>query len=127
MNNDLGIQHETEISRGERFGLGKTETVLSSVGVAEIESAKCTLVESMGLEDLNGMTFLDAGSGSGLFSLAAYKLGARVYSFDYDPQSVECTKVLREEYCDNYENWTISHGSVLDEKFKRAWALRHSI
>jgi len=32
--------------------------------------------------------FLDVGSGSGLFSLAARRLGAKVLSFDYDAESV---------------------------------------
>jgi O-antigen/teichoic acid export membrane protein len=44
------------------------------------------------------VSFLDIGSGSGLFSLAARRLGARVRSFDYDPQSVACTAELRRRY-----------------------------
>ena len=32
------------------------------------------------------------GCGSGLFRLAARRLGARVESFDYDPQSVACAR-----------------------------------
>lgn len=42
---------------------------------------------------------IDIGSGSGLFSLAFKNLGAkRVLSFDYDEDSVACTKSLREKY-----------------------------
>jgi 2-polyprenyl-6-hydroxyphenyl methylase/3-demethylubiquinone-9 3-methyltransferase len=41
----------------------------------------------LGLERLDGRSFVDAGSGSGLFSLAARNLGAAVTSFDFDPQS----------------------------------------
>jgi ribosomal protein L11 methylase PrmA len=48
------------------------------------------------METLAGKSFLDVGSGSGLFSLAAMRLGAeRVHSFDYDPQSVGCTTELK--------------------------------
>ena len=37
------------------------------------------------LDNLDGKTFLDIGSGSGLQSLAAYNAGAeRIFSFDYD-------------------------------------------
>ncbi len=51
------------------------------------------------METLAGNSFLDVGSGSGLFSLAAMRLGAdRVHSFDYDPQSVGCTKELKRRF-----------------------------
>lgn len=42
------------------------------------------------LGDLKDKTFLDIGSGSGLFSLAARLLGARVRSFDFDMAAVAC-------------------------------------
>ena len=44
-------------------------------------------------------------------------LGANVYSFDYDQESVACTKYLREKYFPNDENWHIEQGSVLDENY----------
>ena len=71
------------------------------------------------VSSLSGRTFLDAGSGSGLFSLAARKLGASVTSFDYDPDSVACTERLRREHfpADREEKWEILHGSVLDTAF----------
>lgn len=40
----------------------------------------------------------DAGSGGGLFSLAAFRLGATVTSFDVDPDSVACTQELKRRY-----------------------------
>jgi 2-polyprenyl-6-hydroxyphenyl methylase/3-demethylubiquinone-9 3-methyltransferase len=66
---------------------------------------------------LTGKKFLDAGSGSGLFSLAARRLGAHVHSFDYDPQSVACTKELRRRYSHNDPWWHIEHQSVLDDEY----------
>jgi 2-polyprenyl-6-hydroxyphenyl methylase/3-demethylubiquinone-9 3-methyltransferase len=66
------------------------------------------------VEDLQDKSFLDIGSGSGLFSLAARRLGAKVHSFDYDPQSVGCTQELKHRYFPNDSNWTIEQGSVLD-------------
>ena len=69
------------------------------------------------VENLNGKSFLDIGSGSGLFSLAARKLGAKVVSFDYDPQSVACTSELRKRYFTNDPDWKVESGSVLDQTF----------
>jgi 2-polyprenyl-6-hydroxyphenyl methylase/3-demethylubiquinone-9 3-methyltransferase len=69
------------------------------------------------VEDLRGRRFLDAGSGSGLFSLAARRLGACVVSFDYDPDSVACTTSLRQRYSIDDADWQVLGGSVLDREF----------
>jgi len=69
--------------------------------------------------DLNGQSFLDIGSGSGLFSLAAKRLGAKVLSFDYDPQSVACTRELKDRYFKNDKEWHIELGSVLDAEYMK--------
>ena len=71
----------------------------------------------LGLEDLTGKRFLDIGSGSGLFSLAAKRLGAYVHSFDYDINSVACTTELKRQYFPNDGNWYIEQGSVLDKDY----------
>ena len=63
-----------------------------------------------------GKYFLDIGSGSGLFSLAAKRLGAKVYSFDYDPKSVRCAEELKKRYYANDNGWVIDEGSILDDK-----------
>ncbi len=60
--------------------------------------------------------FLDAGSGSGLFSLAAYRMGAEVMSFDADPDSVACTNRLRNRFEDP-PTWFVREGSLLDKAF----------
>ena len=57
--------------------------------------------EMLGVVRLDGWRFLDIGCGSGLFSLAARRLGAKVHSFDFDPQSVACTLELRKRYFAN--------------------------
>lgn len=68
--------------------------------------------------DLTGKSFLDVGSGSGLFSLAAVRLGAaRVHSFDYDPESVACTAELKRRYFPDLETWTVDRGSALDTAY----------
>ena len=60
-----------------------------------IMEAERSLRQMLQVEQLEGKRFLDIGSGSGLFSLSARRLGAVVHSFDYDPQSVACTSELR--------------------------------
>nr|NUR37919.1 methyltransferase domain-containing protein [Sphingomonas sp.] len=51
-------------------------------------------VESL-VGDLKGKSFLDIGSGSGLFSIAALRLGAsQVLAVDIDPDSVATTRKL---------------------------------
>lgn len=100
------------------FGFGENwSRFISQVDDRRIEIAKQSILDKLELKDLNGKSFLDVGSGSGLFSLAARLLGATVYSFDYDPQSVACTRLLKERYLPDDLSWTIDHGSVLDEGY----------
>lgn len=92
--------HSQEVSRGERFGFGKNwKRFLQTLNEERIHEAERSLGEMLKVKTLAGKSFLDVGSGSGLFSLAAMRLGAdRVHSFDYDPQSVDCTKDLRQRF-----------------------------
>src|ERR1700741_2246954 len=91
--------HRREIASGERFEFGKNWGLfLESVNAERIARAENSLREMLEVRDLRGKTFLDIGSGSGLYSLAARRLGARVHSFDYDPQSVACTAELKRRY-----------------------------
>ena len=69
------------------------------------------------MRSLERRRFLDIGSGSGLFSLAARRLGAQVTSFDFDPQSVACSEELRRRHDPDDPVWRIERGSVLDESF----------
>ena len=85
-----------------------------------IETATSALREMLQVESLAGKTFLDIGSGSGLSSLAAWKLGASVTSFDFDPSSVACTTEVRRRYAPDSTNWTVQTGSVLDPSYMTA-------
>jgi 2-polyprenyl-6-hydroxyphenyl methylase/3-demethylubiquinone-9 3-methyltransferase len=114
-------QQTIEVSEGKRFGFGKNwNRFLSVLKDERISEAENSLREMLACEDLKGKNFLDIGSGSGLFSLAARRLGARVYSFDYDPQSVGCTAELKRRYFPDDSGWEIKEGSVLDEPFVRS-------
>jgi len=112
--------HSDEIKSGKRFAFGSNwtrfQTVLDENRILEAEAS---LREMLGVQDLRGKSFLDVGSGSGLFSLAARRLGASVYSFDYDPESVACTEELRRRFFPEDSQWTLETGSVLDPMYLR--------
>ena len=110
---------DKEFKAGERFKFGKNwASFLKSLGDDRIKSAQNSLLDMLEVRSLQNLSFLDAGSGSGLFSLAAKKAGAAVVSFDYDPQSVECALELRRRYCsDSQDGWKIERGSVLDRDY----------
>jgi ribosomal protein L11 methylase PrmA len=83
----------------ERFAFGENWLkYLKNLNSKHIEEAKTSLLNKLEINSLDGASFLDIGSGSGLFSLAARMSGAKVHSFDYDLQSVACTKELRRRY-----------------------------
>lgn len=103
----------------ERFKFGKNwSRFLSVLNVKRIAEAERSLKEMLKVDNLNDNTFLDIGSGSGLFSLIAMRLGAsKVHSFDYDTQSVGCTMELKKRYFNNANYWTAEQGSVLDPAY----------
>jgi 2-polyprenyl-6-hydroxyphenyl methylase/3-demethylubiquinone-9 3-methyltransferase len=82
-----------------------------------IRQAEESLATMLRLPTLVGKSFLDIGSGSGLFSLAARRLGARVHSFDFDAESVSCAAELRRRYFPGDLEWTVEQGSVLDATY----------
>lgn len=116
--NNLAAQHEREVATGKRFRFGRNwARFLKRLNQARIAESEKNLMEFLGKEALEGKAFLDVGSGSGLSSLAARRLGAAVTSFDYDGQSVACTEELRRRYLPDDPSWTIEHGSVLDMQY----------
>jgi len=110
--------HASEVSRGERFEFGKNwSRFLTTLTDDKIQSAEDSLRNMLETDDLAGKRFLDIGSGSGLFSLAARRLGATVHSFDYDPNSVACTAELRRRYFPTDAQWRVEEGSALDRDY----------
>lgn len=101
-----------------RFEFGKNwKNFLRDLDKKKIEEAERSLLIKLKLENLNGYKFLDIGCGSGLFSLAAKNLGAKVTSFDFDFDAVDCAKILKEKYYKDDPSWKIDRGSVLDRNF----------
>ena len=120
---------------GKRFEFGRNwRSFLSVLNPERVQVAEEALKELLQCATLDGKNFLDIGSGSGLFSLAARQLGARVHSFDFDPQSVACTRELKRRYFPKDDKWCVEQGSVLDLEYMNnvgrfdivyAWGVLH--
>jgi 2-polyprenyl-3-methyl-5-hydroxy-6-metoxy-1,4-benzoquinol methylase len=102
-----------------RFGFGENWLrFVEHIDEERVRIARSSLQETLSVDDLSGRSFLDAGSGSGLFSLAAARLGAsRVHSFDCDPDSVACAHQLKQRFAPDVETWTIEAGDVTDADY----------
>ncbi len=115
-----------------RFSFGENwARFLQVLNDDRIAQAQRSLERLLGVESLAGTTFVDVGSGSGLFSLSARRLGAQVTSFDFDQQSVACTAELRRRHSpaddpaafppgDRTTGWKVERGSALDADYLRA-------
>jgi SAM-dependent methyltransferase len=113
----MGMLDIQEMSTAEsRFGFGDNwRKFNTSLSESQRLTARDSLSERLG--DIRGLSFLDIGSGSGVFSEAASELGASVRAFDFDPARPD-----------------IERGDVLDRKFMRslgqfdvvyAWGVLH--
>ncbi len=72
------------IDPGMCFGTGSHGTTMACI----------QYLDEIAADSGEGLSFIDAGCGSGILSMAARKLGyGRVFAFDYDPQ---CIAVSRE-------------------------------
>lgn len=81
-------QVETHFAFGENWA-----SYAESISESGITEAVAGLRRLLGEADLNGLRVLDIGSGSGIHSLAALRLGAaEVVSVDIDPDSVATTR-----------------------------------
>lgn len=101
-----------------RFKFGKNwQKFLESISDEQLRYASSALSNLLDAESLEGESFLDAGCGSGIVSLAAKQLGAeRIHSFDYDPDSVEATRTLQSSSASAYD-WTVEQGSLTDTDY----------
>jgi len=113
------MTHGAEIESGGRFQFGANwARFLANLSPAKVAAAETSLRDMLG-QELAGKRLIDVGSGSGLFSLAAHRLGATVHSIDYDPESVACTAELRRRYAPDATNWKVEEASVLDAGYLR--------
>ncbi|MFQ5691211.1 MAG: class I SAM-dependent methyltransferase [Gemmatimonadota bacterium] len=117
------------------FSFGQNwQDYLSSVSLADTQRAIQDIEYWLGSSSVVGKRIADIGCGSGIQSLAFHLLGARhVHSVDVDPKSLEASRTLWDE-AQRPPNWTISHGSILDQAFVEtlgrwdvvyAWGMLH--
>ncbi len=103
----------------DRFEFGKNwSSFLKTLNSSRINVAESSLKEMFEVNDFRGKSFLDVGCGSGLFSLAAKRMGAGpIVSFDYDEQAVECARRLKLGYATSDESWKVERGDALDKEY----------
>lgn len=110
----------SSVQTSTRFAFGENwKDFLEEVNDERINTAVSSVQTMLEKDSLEGLKFIDIGSGSGLFSLSAHLLGAKVHSFDYDPNSVEATSKIKQQYASDGESWTIERGDVLDEVYMK--------
>jgi 2-polyprenyl-6-hydroxyphenyl methylase/3-demethylubiquinone-9 3-methyltransferase len=117
----------------KRFRFGKNWRNFSKqISREKIEMAEVHLKDRFQSESLEGR-FVDIGCGSGLFSLAAMNLGAKVLAFDYDKESVATTRRIIDN-SQRRSNSIICRADVLnslsmrfiqDADFVYAWGVLH--
>lgn len=104
------LEFESHFSFGENWA-----QYAEKIDETRIEEAEKSLLRLVGRETIQGHTFLDIGCGSGLFSLAAVRLGCkRLLAVDLDPNSVETTRKTLERYAPTGAHWDCKRISVFD-------------
>lgn len=114
MEND---EYEHLYKKDKRFSFGRNwKNFLKIIDKERIEEAKKSLLIFFEGNKIKGKSFVDIGSGSGIFSLCASELGAsKIVSIDIDNFSLECTRYLQKKT--KNKNWKVIRGSVLNKKF----------
>lgn len=106
----------TEIKRFE-FGKNWQKFIEKNLNKEKIDISKKHILDFMQRDNLENLTFLDIGCGSGLHSLAAWQSKAtHIHSFDYDKNSVGATRYVQNKM-GNPANWVSEQGSVLDDQY----------
>lgn len=98
------------------FGTNWKNFVRFHVNEKSLDFAKDKLRNFIAPYNLEGVSFLDIGCGSGIHSLAALNLGAAVVlSIDVDRESVNTSLMVRKKYgSSHFLNWDIRQASILD-------------
>ena len=103
--------------KAQKFGENFRDRLLTDYEQEDLLESKKFIQEYLQLDSLQGYTFLDAGCGSGVFTLAALELGAKVTAFDMDPVALQNTKDLLAKFNYPSDTLTLLEGSILDKAF----------
>lgn len=131
----MPINTQEKYDASTHFAFGKNWCDYSKTITDEkINDAVIELKRFLNGYDLAGKTFLDIGSGSGLHSLAALKLGVQsVTAIDIDKDSTKTTIQTLEKHAPEEHNWKalnlniFKSDNVLQEKFDvvYSWGVLH--
>jgi len=101
------------------FGVNWKNFSLNSLNDKGFKEAEISLKNLVGEKNLKKKSFLDIGCGSGIFSLAAKKIGAKkVFGFDISQNSIEAAHFNKEKFAKNdYVNFF--QQSILDINYKK--------
>lgn len=99
------------------FGVNWKNFIKKSFNQERLGIAKRDILAFFDMDSFAGRTCIDIGCGSGIHSLAMIQAGAgKLFSFDYDIESVSATKRLYERE-GKPSHWQVTQGSILDENF----------
>lgn len=110
------------------FGKNWKKYIKYAYNKEKLSQAENSIKGFIGLDNFNGLTFLDIGCGSGIFSLVAYRMGAsKVVSIDLDKHSVECTEMIRGS---NRSRWEVYQADILKDQLPKSdivysWGVLH--
>ena len=118
-----------------KFKFGKNwKLFLKNITKNQFKLSKKSLLDFNKIKNFKNKSFIDIGCGSGLSSLSAKQLGAKVTSIDVDIESIECTKFLKKKFYKNDNDWKIEKLSILNtnkiKKMKKfdyvySWGVLH--
>ena len=101
-----------------RFGFGRNWRNYSKLITKDrLLKAELHLKDRFQVQSLEGR-FLDVGCGSGVFSVAALNLGAKVKGFDFDINSVKTSRKVLVEFSAGNTNWEVKQGDILTTNHK---------
>jgi len=99
------------------FGVNWRNFIKKSFNQERLAIARRDILAFFEMDSFAGQTCIDIGCGSGIHSLAMIQAGAaKLFSFDYDIESVNATRRLHERE-GKPGHWTVTQGSILDENF----------